>query len=176
MPIRVVVGGPHVIVLKGLESLLAREPDFMVVATCSSADATRDAARRLRPDVVLLDSRTPGLDGFEVVRALKKEPISPRVVLLAEYIQEDDVLEATRLGVAGIVLKGSGFYKTDARSSTAKKSKTEKKEPAAASESKSTSESTSSSSSSSTSSSTSSSSSVPRSGPRSCQGCVRNCM
>src|SRR5439155_1218678 len=49
--------------------------------------------------------RLPGLAGLGVVRALKTEPNSPRVVLLTASIEDDEVLEATRLGVAGIVLK-----------------------------------------------------------------------
>jgi DNA-binding NarL/FixJ family response regulator len=107
MPIRVVVADAHVILLKGLESLLAREPDFTVVATCTSSEATLDAVHRHRPDVLLLlvDFLMPGLAGLGVVRALKTKPNSPRVVLLTASIEDDEVLEATRLGVAGIVLK-----------------------------------------------------------------------
>ena len=105
MPIRLVVADDHVIVLKGLESLLAHEPDFRVVATCSGSEATLDAVHRHRPDVLLLDFRVPGRAGLGVLRGLKKEPNSPRVVLLTASIEDDEVLEAARLGVAGIVLK-----------------------------------------------------------------------
>jgi DNA-binding NarL/FixJ family response regulator len=110
MPIRLVVADDHVIVLKGLESLLAREPDFTVVATCTSGEAILDAVHRHRPDVLLVDFRMPGLAGLGVVRALKTEPNSPRVVLLTASIEDDEVLEATRLGVAGIVLKDMPPY------------------------------------------------------------------
>jgi DNA-binding NarL/FixJ family response regulator len=105
VPIRLVVADDHVIVLKGLESLLAREPDFTVVATCSGSEATLDAVHRHRPDVLLIDCGMPGHAGLGVVRALKTEPNSPRVVLLTASIADDEMLEATRLGVAGIVLK-----------------------------------------------------------------------
>jgi two-component system nitrate/nitrite response regulator NarL len=105
MPIRVVVADDRVIVLKGLESLLGREPDFTVVATCTSGEATLAAVRRHRPDVLLIGARVPGVAGLGAVRALKMEPNSPRVVLLTAGIEDDEVLEATRLGVAGIVLE-----------------------------------------------------------------------
>jgi DNA-binding NarL/FixJ family response regulator len=105
IPIRLVVADAYIIVLKGLESLLAREPDFTVVATCTSSEATLDAIRTYRPDVLLLDVHMSGLAGLGVVRALKAQANSPRVVLLTASIEDDEVLEAMRLGVAGIVLK-----------------------------------------------------------------------
>jgi DNA-binding NarL/FixJ family response regulator len=105
MPIQLVVADDHVIVLKGLESLLAREPDFSVVATCTSREATFDAVHRRRPDVLLLvDFRVHGLAAFGVVQTLKTKPNPPRVVLLTTSIDDDEVLEAMRLGVAGIAL------------------------------------------------------------------------
>ena len=103
--IRLVIADDHAIVLKGLQSLLELEADFAVVETCTSGDATLDAVRRHHPDVLLLDLLMPGLDGLGVLRALKTEPEPPRVVLLTASIEDQEVLDAMELGVAGVFLK-----------------------------------------------------------------------
>ena len=103
--IRLVIADDHAVVLKGLESLLTLEPDITVVATCVEGKATLDAVRRHHPDVLLLDLLMPGLDGLGVLRALKKEPEPPRVILLTADIDDQDVLDAMELGVGGVFLK-----------------------------------------------------------------------
>ncbi len=104
-PIRLVITDDHAIVLQGLASLLALQPYLAVVATCTTGEATLEAVRRLSPDVLLLDLRMPGLDGFGVLRALRQMSESPRVIVLSAVIEDDEMLEAMRLGVAGFVLK-----------------------------------------------------------------------
>ena len=103
-PIRVVIADDHAIVLGGLASLLALESDLAVVAACSSGETSIEAVRAHEVDVLLLDLNMR-LDGLAVMRALIKEGICPRVVLLTAEIDDDQTLEAVRLGVGGIVLK-----------------------------------------------------------------------
>lgn len=103
--IRIVLVDDHPLIVRGLQSLLAAEPDFDVVAACLTSDDGVAAVRTHRPDIVLLDIRMPSLDGFGVLRALNAESLSPRVVLLTAAIDEGATLEALRLGVHGIVLK-----------------------------------------------------------------------
>jgi len=103
-PIRVVIAEDHAIVLSGLASLLALESDLAVVAACSNGETTIEAVRAHEVDVLLLDL-CMRLDGLAVMRALIKEGICPRVVLLTAEIDDDQTLEAVRLGVGGIILK-----------------------------------------------------------------------
>jgi two-component system, NarL family, nitrate/nitrite response regulator NarL len=103
-PIRVVIADDHAIVLGGLASLLAFESDLAVVAACSNGETTIEAVRAHEVDVLLLDLNMR-LDGLAVMRALIKEGICPRVVLLTAEIDDDQTLEAVRLGVGGIILK-----------------------------------------------------------------------
>lgn len=106
MPIRLVLADDHLIVLEGLEQLFRNEPDFEVVATCSGGSAAVEAVARHRPDVLVLDLRMPGVDGLEVIRRLQASgEIPTRVVLLTGSIDEEEALEAIRLGVRGVVLK-----------------------------------------------------------------------
>ena len=102
---RLILADDHPIVLDGLESLFRLQPDFQVVARCKDGEEALGAVREHRPDVLLLDIRMPGMDGLGVLRALKKEKLPTRVVLLTVGLDEEDVLEAIRLGVKGVVLK-----------------------------------------------------------------------
>jgi DNA-binding NarL/FixJ family response regulator len=105
MPIRLVLGDDHPIVLDGLENLFRLEPDFRVVARCVNGDECLVAVRRHDPDVLVLDLRMPRKDGLTVLRELHKEKHPVKVVLLAAALEEEEVLEALRLGVRGMVLK-----------------------------------------------------------------------
>jgi DNA-binding NarL/FixJ family response regulator len=103
--IRILLADDHPIVLDGLEALFRLESDFAVVGRCLSGDEVLPAVRRQNPDLLLLDIRMPGMDGMEVLRALHRERLATRVVLLAAAFEDDQVVEALRLGVRGMVLK-----------------------------------------------------------------------
>jgi len=105
MPIRIVLADDHTMVLQGLELLLRQEPDFQVLACCRNGDETLRAVRQYRPDILILDLAMPGKDGLAVLRELHHEELPTRVVLLTAALDEDDTLEALRLGVGGVVLK-----------------------------------------------------------------------
>lgn len=105
MPIRLVLADDHPIVLDGLENLFHLEPDFQVVARCVNGEECLVAVRRHQPDVLVLDIRMPRKDGLAVLRELHRERQPSKVVLLAAELEEDEVLEALRLGVRGMVLK-----------------------------------------------------------------------
>jgi DNA-binding NarL/FixJ family response regulator len=102
---RVVLADDHLIVLKGLEQFLAQEPDVVVVDRCATGEAALEAVRREKPDVLILDVAMPRLDGLEVLEIMLAEGSPTRVVILTAALDEDDLIEAVRLGVKGIVLK-----------------------------------------------------------------------
>ena len=104
MPITLVLIDDHSVVLEGLDQLLRLEPDFKVIAKCSTVAAGIRAIETLSPDVVILDLRLRVEDGFEVLRHLGSRP-SPAVVVLTASEDQEDLLEAARLGARGIVLK-----------------------------------------------------------------------
>jgi len=105
MPITLVLADDHPIFLSGLEDLFRPEPDFQVLARCLEGQAALGAVRQLKPDVLILDLRMPKMDGLGVLREMQKEKLSTRVVVLTAAPDEDEVLEAIRLGVYGVVLK-----------------------------------------------------------------------
>ncbi len=105
MAIRILLADDHPIVLDGLEALFRLEPDFRVVGRCLAGDEVLHAVKRHKPDLLLLDIRMPRMDGMEVLRALQRDAHATRVVLLAAAFEDDQVVEALRLGVRGMVLK-----------------------------------------------------------------------
>jgi DNA-binding NarL/FixJ family response regulator len=105
MTISLVLADDHPIVLEGLVQLFSLEPGFTVLACCVNGEEALRAVRYHRPDVLVLDLRMPGKDGLTVLREMHKEKLPARVVVFAAAVDEDEVLEAIRLGVRGVVLK-----------------------------------------------------------------------
>ena len=105
MAIRLVLADDHPLILEALANLLRAEDGFEVVAACASGAEALAAVRRHLPDVLILDLRMPDLDGLAVLRAMASEPLPTRTILLTAAAEESEVLEAIRLGVAGVVLK-----------------------------------------------------------------------
>lgn len=103
--IRLVLADDHPIVLDGLEQLFSTEPDLEVVARATSAEGAVRALDEFRPDVLVLDLAMPGRDGIWVMEQAVERGHSTRIVLLTAHLDEQKLLEAVRLNVAGVVLK-----------------------------------------------------------------------
>ncbi|HEX6100585.1 MAG TPA: response regulator transcription factor [Thermoanaerobaculia bacterium] len=106
-PIRVLIADDHPLVLGGLDHLLSLEPDITVVARCTNGNEALAAIARERPHVVIADLVMPGRSGMDLLRELREMRSSVRLVLLTARIEHEQVLEALKLGVAGVVLKES---------------------------------------------------------------------
>jgi DNA-binding NarL/FixJ family response regulator len=104
-PIRLVVVDDHPIVLEGLERLFRLEGDLEIVARCVNVREALEAVRLHRPDILLLDVRLPGGSGLDVLEQVRREGLPTRTVLLAGSVNQDELLEALRLGARGVVLK-----------------------------------------------------------------------
>lgn len=105
MPIRLILADDHPIILDGLAHLFTTSGDFEVVTRCSDGEEALSSVRRARPDVLVLDVRMPRRNGMDVLREIHRERLPTRVVLLTAAMTDEEVLEAVRLGVGGIVLK-----------------------------------------------------------------------
>ncbi|MFI6393773.1 response regulator [Nonomuraea sp. NPDC050547] len=110
MTIRVLIADDQELVRTGFKMILDAQPDMDVVAAVADgADAVAEA-RRLRPDVCLLDIRMPKLDGLEVTRALAGPGVENpmRVVIVTTFDLDEYVYGALRAGATGFLLKDSG--------------------------------------------------------------------
>jgi DNA-binding NarL/FixJ family response regulator len=89
----------------GFRSLLESEPDIEVVGDAADGEQAIAAVRRLRPDVVLMDIRMPGLDGLEATRRLVRDGTTARVLVLTTFDLDEYVFDALRAGASGFLLK-----------------------------------------------------------------------
>jgi len=103
--IRVVIADDHPLVLSGLETLLRDYPEFAVLDRCSTGAQTIAAARRHRPEVIVVDLHMADMDGLAVVHELRDLTPAPKFVILTAQIHEDQLIDSLRLGVKGVVLK-----------------------------------------------------------------------
>jgi len=106
--IRCLITDDQAMVREGFAAMLAAEPGIIVAGQAADgADAVRQA-RRLDPDVVLMDVRMPVMDGLEAARqilAAAEGPGRPRVLMLTTFDLDEYVYEALRAGASGFVLK-----------------------------------------------------------------------
>jgi len=102
---RVLLADDHTIVAEGLESLLSE--DFDLVGTVRDGAALLEAARRLRPDVIVTDISMPRMNGLDALRELRREGIDARIVILTMHADPQLALEALRGGAAAYLLKHS---------------------------------------------------------------------
>lgn len=101
----VLLADDHAIVAEGLASLLRGE--FTLVGTAANGAQLLEAARRLRPDVIVTDLTMPGLSGIEALRQLKADGLAAHVVVLTMHADANLAAEALRAGAAGFVVKHS---------------------------------------------------------------------
>jgi DNA-binding NarL/FixJ family response regulator len=106
--IRCLITDDQAMVREGFAAMLMAEPGIMVAGQAvDGADAVRQA-RRLDPDVVLMDVRMPVMDGLEAARQIltaAADPGRPRVLMLTTFDLDEYVYEALRAGASGFVLK-----------------------------------------------------------------------
>ena len=101
----VVLTASYPMLLEGLQRKFESEPGFHVISCCTNGAQALGAVLAHQPDVLVLDLEIAGKTAFEVLQDIRARQLDTRVVLLADEVGEDELLEATRLGVKGIVLK-----------------------------------------------------------------------
>ena len=109
MTVRVLVADDQALVRAGFVALLAAQDDVDVVGEASDGGQAVELALRLRPDVVLMDIRMPGLDGLAATRRIVAAPelADARVVVLTTFELDEYVFEALRAGASGFLVKDS---------------------------------------------------------------------
>jgi DNA-binding NarL/FixJ family response regulator len=105
MTIRVLIADDEAIVRDGLRAIVELEEDLEVIAEAADGAEAVELARRLGPDVVLVDIRMPIMDGLEATRRLLGLPQPPRVLVLTTFDRNEYVYEAMKAGASGFLLK-----------------------------------------------------------------------
>lgn len=104
-PIKVLLVDDHQVVRRGLRTFLEVQEDIEVVG--EAADGAEGVARaeELRPDVVLMDVKMPGMDGIDALRRLRELDNPARVLIVTSFTEQRTVVPALRAGAAGYVYK-----------------------------------------------------------------------
>ena len=105
MAIRVLIVDDQALVRAGFRMILEAQPDLQVVGEAGDGSAAIDAVRTLRPDVVLMDVRMPGIDGIEATRRLTEAGVPGKIVILTTYDLDEYVFDALAAGASGFLLK-----------------------------------------------------------------------
>jgi DNA-binding NarL/FixJ family response regulator len=110
MPIRVLVADDQVLVRTGFRLVLDAEPDIEVISEAADGESAVRLARRLRPDVTLMDIRMPKLDGIRATEMLAGPAVPDplRVVVVTTYDVDENVYAALLAGACGFLLKDAG--------------------------------------------------------------------
>jgi DNA-binding NarL/FixJ family response regulator len=106
-PIRLLIVDDHPIVRGGIAALVATQSDLTLVAEASNGREALQQFRTTRPDVTLLDIQMAGMDGIEVLTAIRGEFPDARVIVLTTYGGDVQVMRALKGGAQGYLLKGS---------------------------------------------------------------------
>jgi DNA-binding NarL/FixJ family response regulator len=103
--IRVLLVDDHAIVREGLRALLDETESLQIVGEAADGTEALELARRLRPDVVLMDLKMPGLPAADAIRTIRAQYPATRVLVLTSYAEDRQVEEVLRAGALGYVLK-----------------------------------------------------------------------
>jgi DNA-binding NarL/FixJ family response regulator len=105
--IRLLIADDQALVRTGFRMILEAEPDLEVVGEAADGAVAVELARRLKPDVILMDIRMPTMDGVEATRRLAGPGSADgaRVLILTTFDLDDYVIEALRAGASGFLLK-----------------------------------------------------------------------
>ncbi|MGW8885263.1 response regulator [Streptomyces sp. NPDC055749] len=104
-PVRLLIVDDDPLVRTGLKLMLGGADSIDIVGEGADGTEVEGLVERLRPDVVLMDIRMPGMDGLSATEAVRRRPDAPEVVVLTTFHADEQVLRAIRAGAAGFVLK-----------------------------------------------------------------------
>jgi DNA-binding NarL/FixJ family response regulator len=108
--LRLLIAEDHAVVRDGLEALLTYQ-GFEIVAAVGRGDDAIEKFAELRPDVVLLDLRMPGLGGVDATAAIRALDSNARILILTTYSGDEDIFRALNAGAKGYLLKDASTEK-----------------------------------------------------------------
>lgn len=107
-PVRVLLADDEPLVRSGMRLILDSEPDLEVVGEADDGARAVSLTKELRPDVVCMDVRMPGVDGIRATELVLALRCPPRVLVVTTFEHDDHVLDALRVGASGFLLKRAG--------------------------------------------------------------------
>ena len=109
MTIKVMVADDHKMIREGLKALIERQKELEVVAEAANGQMAVRAARKVSPDVVVMDVGMPDLNGIEATRQITALPHKPKVIGLSMHSDRRYVSQMLKAGASGYLLKDNAF-------------------------------------------------------------------
>jgi NarL family two-component system response regulator YdfI len=106
--IRILIADDHLVVREGLQLILGMEDDLEVVGEAENGEAAVRLAEELRPDVVLMDLRMPGMGGLEAIENILARQPEMAIVILTTYNEDELMMRGLGAGARGFLLKDTG--------------------------------------------------------------------
>jgi two-component system, NarL family, response regulator DevR len=103
--LKILLVDDHEFVRMGIKALLARYPQFQVVAEAANAQEAVQRAIQHRPDVIIMDIRLPGKSGIEATREITQQLPDTKVIMLTSFAEDELLFDAIIAGAAGYILK-----------------------------------------------------------------------
>ena len=103
--LRIVVADDHPMILEGFATIIRACPEFEVVGEFLNGQDLLDQASSLAPDIAVVDRIMPGLHGMDVLAGLREKGLATKVILMSAAFEREELIEASGLGLSGIVRK-----------------------------------------------------------------------
>ena len=103
--VRIVVCDDHALFAEGVKAILRDDRSIEVIGQAREGRQAVELARKLRPDIVLMDIEMPGLNGFEATRLIRKSAEGTKIIMLTMHSDEEVVARCLDAGAAGYILK-----------------------------------------------------------------------
>ena len=103
--IKVAIVDDHSVVRIGIKYVLKTEPRLSFVGEASTGEEALPLVERVKPDILLLDVRMPGIDGLAVLKEVLARYPEQKIVMLTTSLAEEDVYQSLKLGAKGYVVK-----------------------------------------------------------------------
>ena len=104
-PLRVLIADDHLVVREGLRLILETADRFELVGQASDGEEAVQLAEELKPDVILMDLRMPGMSGIDAIKRIRERQPASEIVILTTYDEDDLMVEGLRAGARGFLLK-----------------------------------------------------------------------
>jgi DNA-binding NarL/FixJ family response regulator len=103
--IRVMTVDEHEIVREGLRAILARRPEFRLVAEAGSVASAVEESARTAPDVIVMDAHLGNASGVDACRAIREQTPGARIIMLMPHADDDLVMDSILAGASGVILE-----------------------------------------------------------------------
>lgn len=104
-PIRVLIVDDQPLICDGISKLLEGEKEIQVIGTAYSGEEAIEKANKLKPDIILMDIRMPGIDGIEATKIIKSNNPSIQIIAISVYEEDELVIQMFQAGAVGYILK-----------------------------------------------------------------------